>query len=303
MSASPRRPFILVTAPAKINLYLGVHPGADEGGYHRVDSVMTALDLTDTLAIAPADELTVRTVPAADFPMEQNTAYRAAVAMGEAFSREPNFAILIDKHIPIRAGLGGPSADAAAAIMGICHFWGIDPTDERIDPIARSIGADVPFFLYGPPAYLSGRGDTMEELFRPLIGTPVVLVKPLAPGSGVTAADAYRAFDREPIAPAPLEPMLEAMRAHDEEAIFRSVSNNLGPAAIGLSPEMGDVLAWLRAQDGVRASDVCGSGSTVFAVCDTQMTAERIALAARNEHDWWSQAAKMEKTGPYIAIG
>lgn len=80
--------FIMVTAPAKINLYLGVHPHKDERGYHRVDTVMTAIDLADTLAIAPADELMVRTVPEAGFPMEENTAYRAAVAMGEAFDRE-----------------------------------------------------------------------------------------------------------------------------------------------------------------------------------------------------------------------
>ena len=78
----PASKFILVTAPAKVNLYLGVHADKDERGYHRVDTVMTTLDLTDTLAIAPSDQLMVRTVPEADFPMEQNTAYRAAKAMG-----------------------------------------------------------------------------------------------------------------------------------------------------------------------------------------------------------------------------
>lgn len=87
--------FILITAPAKINLYLGVHNERDEAGYHRVDSVMTAIDLVDTIAVAPADELSVHMVPEADFPMEANTAYKAAVAMGKVFDREPNFAILI----------------------------------------------------------------------------------------------------------------------------------------------------------------------------------------------------------------
>ena len=106
----PRTPgkFILISAPAKINLYLGVHAETDDRGYHRVDSVMTTISLSDVVAIAPAEELSVHTVPAADYPMEQNSAYRAARAMGEAFGREPNFAILIDKHIPQQAGLGGP---------------------------------------------------------------------------------------------------------------------------------------------------------------------------------------------------
>lgn len=298
--------FILITAPGKINLHLGVHPRgtdvvAEERGYHRVDTVMTSIDLADTVAMAPHDELLVRMVPEADFPMEQNSAYKAAVAMGEAFGRDPKFAILIDKHIPVRAGLGGPSADAAAVIMGICHFWKIDPTDPRIDAVARSIGADVPFFLYGPPAYLSGRGDVMEEMYRPLTGTPVALVKPL--NGGVSAADAYAEFDRDPQVPVDIEPMLQAMRDHNEVGIFSNVHNNLGAAALRLSPQMGEILDWLRSQDDVRVADVCGSGSCLFAVCKTQMAAEKIALSALNDHGWWAQAAKMEKSGPFIAVG
>lgn len=293
--------FILVTAPAKINLYLGIHAQTDERGYHRVDTVMTTLDLTDTLAIAPADELTVRTVPAADFPMEENTAYKAAVAMGQAFGREPNFTILIDKHIPVRSGLGGPSTDAAATIKGICHLWKLDPSDSRIDAVARSIGADVPFFLYGPPAYFGGAGDEMREIFRPLTGTPVALVKPL--DGGVATGEAYARFDVDPQDLPELEPMLAAMRAHDETAIFERVANNLAPAACELLPQIGEILSWMREQPGVRAAEVSGSGATVFAVCDTQMAADAIALAALNEHGWWAQSAKMEKSGPNIVVG
>ena len=293
--------FIMISAPAKINLYLGVHADKDEADYHRVDSVMTAIDLTDTLAIAPADRLMVRTVPEADFPQEQNTAYRAAVAMGKAFGREPDFAILIDKHIPVRAGLGGPSTDAAAAIMGICHYWKIDPSDPRIDAVARSIGADVPFFLYGPPAYLDGRGDTMREMFRPLTGTAVALVKPMT--GGVTAREAYERFDAAPQGLPRLEPMLDALRSHDETAIFANVANNLAPAACEAMPEIAEIRAWVREQPDVRVAEVSGSGSCVFAICNTQMAAEKIGMAAMDEHGWWAQAARMEKSGPYIAVG
>lgn len=293
--------FLLITAPAKINLYLGVHPKVDAQGYHTVDSVMTTLDLADTVALAPSDILMVRTVPEADFPQEQNSAYRAAVAMGEMFGRAPHFAILIDKHIPLRAGLGGPSTDAAAVIMGICHYWDIDPQDERIDAVARSIGADVPFFLYGPPAYLDGRGDTLRELFRPLTGMPVALVKPVH--GGVSSVSAYRRFDECPVALPPLDPMLEALRDHDEEAICAHVANNLASAACDLAPEIGEVLEWIRQQPDVRAADVCGSGATVFAICTTQMAAEQIRTAAVSGHGYWAQTARMEKSGPYIAVG
>ena len=297
----PDSRFILVTAPAKVNLYLGVHPERDERGYHLVDTVMTTLDLTDTLAIAPSDHLMVRTVPEADFPMEENTAWRAATALGEAFGREPNFAILIDKHIPVRSGLGGPSTDAAATIMGICRYWGIDPTDARIDAVARSIGADVPFFLYGPPAYFTGAGDAMQEIYRPLTGTPVALVKPL--DGGVSTAEAYARFDANPQELPELEGMLEAMRTHDEKQIFAHVANNLAAAACELAPEVAEILTWIREQPGVRAADVSGSGAVVFAVCDTQMAAEAIALSAINDHGWWGQAAKMGEGGPVIAVG
>lgn len=292
--------FLLVTAPAKINLYLGVHNETDERGYHRVDSVMTTLDLADVLAIAPAEELAVRTVPESDFPQEENTAYRAAVAMGEAFGRTPAFTILIDKHIPVRAGLGGPSSDAAATIFGICRYWNIDPSDPRIEQVARSIGADVPFFLYGPPAYLDGAGDTVRELFRPLTGTPVALVKPAA--GGVSTPEAYRAFDADPQELPPLEPLLEGLRDHDETKIFAHVANNLAPASCSLNPEMAEILAWVHTQPDVRAANICGSGATVFAVCNTQMAANAIAKAAL-ERGWWANAAKMEKSGPYVAAG
>ena len=292
--------FILISAPAKINLYLGVHKQKDERGYHRVDSIMTAVDLADVVAIAPADELTVRTVPEADFPMQDNTAYRAAVAMGEAFGREPNFTILIDKNIPVRAGLGGPSTDAAAVILGLCHYWNLNAADPKIDAVARSIGADVPFFLYGPPALLDGAGDTMREMFRPLTGTPVALVKPT--DGGVSARAAYQRFDEDPQEPAPLDELVDALREHDETRIFANVSNNLAPVACSLDPGIDEVLSWIREQPEVRAADVSGSGSCVFAVCTTQMAAEAICHAA-SERGWWSHAAKMEKSGPYVAAG
>ena len=294
-------PFIMVTAPAKVNLYLGVYPELDERGYHRVDSVMTTIDLVDTLAIAPADDLMVKMVPDAGIPMDSNSATKAAKAMGAAFGRDPRFTIVIDKHIPAGSGLGGPSADAAAVIMGICHFWNIDPTDPRIDEVARACGADVPSFLYGPPAYLSGGGDRMEELFRPLTGTSVALVKPWE--AHMSSAEAYAAFDKSTPAAGALEPLVDALRKHDETAIFANLSNNLEPIACAAIPEIPEIMAWLSEQPDVRAVRMTGSGSCVYAVCNTAMAAEKIALAALNEKNWWAQAAKMMERGPYIAVG
>ena len=294
-------PFVMITAPAKINLYLGVHPERDERGYHKVDSVMTCIDLADTVAIAPGSELMVKMVPAGNLPQEKNAAWKAARAMSEAFGRPADFTIVIDKHIPAGSGLGGASADAAAVIRGISEYWGLDPMDERIDAVARSVGADVPFFLYGPPAYLAGAGDRTRELFRPLTGTPVALVKPW--DDAVSTPEAYRRFDETAPAAGPLEPVLDALRLHSEEALFSSLSNNFEPVITDALPEVAEIMAWLAEQPDVRAVRMTGSGSCVYAVCNTQMAAEKIALAALNEQKWWAQAAKMLEQGPFVAVG
>ncbi len=289
---------VVVSAPAKVNLYLGIHTERDERGYHRVDSVMAALSLADTVTVEAADALEVVTVPAADFPMEQNTAYRAAVALAQAFGLEPRVRIEIEKRIPLRAGLGGPSADAAAAIMGLCALWGLDVRDERTEAVARSIGADVPFFLHGALAYLDGAGDRLRERFEPLAGLPVVLVRPQ--GAGVSAGAAYARFDEDPQPLSPLEPVLEALRAHDADALAACVANNLAPASCALAPEIDEVLAWLRDRPGVQVALMSGSGSCSFALCASLDDARAIAQAAQAERGWWAYAATMEKSGARV---
>lgn len=291
---------VQVSAPAKINLHLGVHAEKDARGYHRVDSVMTAISLADRVTIAPAEHLTVELLPAADFPMEQNTAYRAAVALGEEFGRTPAYSIRIEKHIPLRAGLGGPSTDAAAALRGICHLWGIDPTDPRVADVARGIGADVPFFLYGPPAYFAGAGDVMEEVYGPLPELPIALVKPRH--AGVTAAEAYRLFDVSPQELPPLEPMRAALRAGDEDAVLANIANNLAPAACEVAPAISEVLAWMREQPGVRVAEVSGSGSASFAICESGAHVRALVEAASARSDWWAHEAHVEKSGPVVSL-
>lgn len=282
---------VCVPAPAKINLYLGVHTEKDARGYHRVDSVMSAVGLCDSVRITESDKLEVRMVPEADFPMQSNAAYKAAAALGEAFGREPNFRIEIEKRIPIQAGLGGPSTDAAAAIKGICELWGEDPTSEQAVRVAKSIGADVPFFLYGAPAYLAGAGDDLKEVFAPLADVPVVLVKPN--DASVPTPEAYKCFDENPIACKPMESMLQALRSGSSEDALANTFNNLAPIAEQIAPEITKVLTWLRAQEGTKAVGVCGSGACCYAICNSKETADKLAEEARQQ-TWWSQATKLK---------
>ena len=281
---------LTLSAPAKINLYLGVHTERDDRGYHKVDSLMAAVGLVDTVTVRPAQALTVQTVPASDFPMQKNTAYRAAAAMAEHYGREANICATIEKHIPLCAGLGGPSTDAAAVIVALAELWGIDRTDPALDDIARSIGADVPFFLHVSPAFYVGGGDVLATEYPALPTAPVVLVKPRE--ASVSTIEAYRRFDETPVPAEKPGAIASALRSGDAETAYALVHNNLGVISAQMEPQIQTVLDWLRAQDGTVAVDVCGSGACSFAICDTVVTATNLAALAQ-QNGWWSCATEL----------
>lgn len=281
---------LILTAPAKINLYLGVHTERDTRGYHKVDSLMAAVGLADTVTVTPAQALTVQTVPASDFPMQKNTAYRAAVAMADHFGCEANVCVTIEKRIPLCAGLGGPSTDAAAVIVALAELWGIDRTDPALDEIARGIGADVPFFLHASPAFYVGGGDVLAAEYPALPVTPVVLVKPRE--ASVSTIEAYRRFDEAPVPATALGAIASALSVSDAKMAYSLIHNNLGVISALMEPQIQAVLDWLRAQEGTVAVDVCGSGACSFAICDTAATAERLVDAAQ-QNGWWSCATEL----------
>ena len=183
-------------AYAKINLHLGIYPhNVGESGYHRADSVMAALELADTVTLSyneHAQQNTVVMDAGPDVAMKDNTAFRALEAMCQTFHKQPAYTVIIQKHIPAQAGLGGSSSDAATTIKLLCKFWGIDALDARVVRVAQSIGADVAFFLHPIPAYLNGVGATLQESFEHVPSIPCVIVRPQA---GVSTPVAYRLFD------------------------------------------------------------------------------------------------------------
>ena len=285
---------IRLDAPAKVNLYLGVHQQLDDRGYHRVDSVMHAVELIDEIELAPARELSLVCEPAVDCPVESNCAWRAAVLLGEALGMEPRVSIRIKKRIPAQSGLGGASADAAAVIAGLCELWGVDQRGEVAVGVARRVGADVAFFLGDGPALLEGAGDVLKQRYRALVGADVVLVRPK--GAGVTTPGAYAEFDRRPTPAASARSVLEALRASDACELARCVANNLEPVALRLMPELADVLGVLEGTDGVLCAMVTGSGSCSFGLCESAAAASRAAERAR-ARGWWACATRLRARG------
>lgn len=300
---------VRVIAPAKVNLFLDIGEVRPDG-YHEATSIMHALLLHDVLhmKLAPADSPALATAPAAapaphksgltvhltsracsgttplDVPPEDNIITKAIRHLAQLIGRDVNetMVVHVEKHIPAQAGLGGGSADAAAALVGAAQLWRLAPDDPRIEQAARALGADVAFFLYGGCACFSGVGDVFEHALAPM-SSPVALIKPKG---GVSTAAAYRTFDANPqlIAPADRATALAARCAQDVP-----LCNNLVAASEQLLPVLAEVRAWASAHPDVQAELMSGSGSAVFAVCPTFEAAARVAAQAQ-ALGWWARA-------------
>ena len=170
-------PGMQASAFAKLNLTLEIL-GRRDDGYHEIRTVMQAIDLADRLEICPSSHLQVE----CDDPSingEGNLVWQAALALAQSGGCQPGVRIRIEKRIPVAMGLGGGSSDAAAALLALDRFWGLDLPWAELVRLAAGLGSDVPFFLYGGAALASGRGEVVEPL-PSLPGTPVTLVCPAA---------------------------------------------------------------------------------------------------------------------------
>lgn len=282
-------------ALAKINLHLGVGPCRPDG-YHDVTTVLVTLDLADVVFVADSRTLRVDTVPELDIAESSNLAYRAAEVLGLAVGRMPRVRVMIEKRIPAAAGLGGGSADAAAVLRSLAVRWGLHPYDPEIHDVAATLGSDVPFLLQGGCALFEGRGDVPARRMK-LPELHVVLVNP---GTPVPTASAYAAFDALPeVERRSPDAIIAAIEAGDAAAIAANLHNDLTTASVGLVPAIGEALAWLGARPGVRGCEMAGSGSTVFAICETEAVAEAVAGDAR-DRGWWAEACRTaEDEGGY----
>jgi len=278
---------MVVNAPAKINLYLAVGDLRPDG-YHAVTTVLLALDLADRVEVAPATALSLVCEPDVGVADSDNLGWRAAIAMGEAFGRSPDFAIRIEKRIPAGAGLAGGSADAAAVIAAIAAAWDVARDDHRLEAVAADLGADVPFALRGGCAVYAGRGET----FRRTLCAPKAHIALIKGNEPVPTAAAYAAFDALGRTPAPgPRHVTDALSLEDLPALGAALFNNMTAAAAYLVPETSDAIAFMRGADGCLGAALCGSGSAVFGLFADAGAAQAAAEAAHG-HGMWSAVAR-----------
>ena len=287
----------IIQIPCKVNLHLGIHTQKDQRGYHKVDSLMVPVALYDTVVVDDAPELTVTHEPQLCVLPERTTTWKAAVLLANKLGVSPDVSVDVQVHIPEKAGLGGSSADAAATLYLLAQRWGVDPLDSLVVEVAKAVGADVAFFLDPRPSLMLGAGDMLVETYTSTIDAPLAIVLPAE--TGVVTKEAYDQFDASPIAPESYENLSALLRAAGQdtasielapdnaatgEQLIQQVAsllfNNLAPAAKSLKPQVAEVEEWLKAQPGVLGAQVSGSGSSSFALCESQDTANAIAAAA-----------------------
>ncbi|OPZ87332.1 MAG: 4-diphosphocytidyl-2-C-methyl-D-erythritol kinase [bacterium ADurb.Bin429] len=278
-----------VPAPAKINLTLRVR-GKRPDGYHELESVMQMLTLADTLTIADADGLVFTSSDPA-LQTEANLAVRAARLLMAHCPTPPRGAkIHLEKAIPMRAGLGGGSSDAAAVLATLNEFWNIRLTLDRLAALAAQLGSDVPFFLDGPCSVIRGRGETVVPVLHHTAGH-VVLAKPAA---GLSTADVYARLHAEP-AHASSEhlpetaAMIAALHTGDATVIARTLVNDLEAPAFALLPELARGRQRML-EEGCLGVILCGSGSALCGICPDATTAAHAALDLTNDFPWTATA-------------
>lgn len=286
---------VLEAAPAKVNLYLHV-TGRRADGYHLLDSLAVFGPAADTLRADAAEALTL----ALDGPFgaslaaePDNLVLRAARALAAAAGVPARAALALTKQLPVASGIGGGSADAAAALRALNTLWGCGLDPAALARIAAPLGADIPVCVASRAMRMQGMGELLLPaprlpdcgllLVNPLVGlpTPAVFKARAASGAGFTPAAALP--ESWPDA---------AAMARD----LRGLRNDLEPAAVGLCPAVAEVLAATRALPGCLLARMSGSGATCFGLFATPAAARD--AAARLPGAWWREGGGLYAPRP-----
>ena len=288
---------LVARAPAKINLTLHVLGRRPGDGYHVLESLVAFAGVADALTLAPGPALTLAVSgptagPAG--PDGDNLVVRAARALAGHVPGLRTGAFRLVKHLPVAAGIGGGSSDAAAALRLLARANGLAPDHPALIAAARETGADVPVCLSPHARMMRGAGESLGPALA-LPRLPAVLVNPGVP---VATAPVFRALGRaarEAGAGGPDHPAVApGLRASDLLALLREARNDLEPPALTVAPVVGEVLAALRALPGCRLARMSGSGATCFALFDGPGAAEGAARAlARARPGWWVRATAL----------
>lgn len=283
-----RSPSLTVHAPAKINLALHV-TGRRADGYHLIETLAVFSQLGDVVELAPAavDTFAIAGPFAAALPDDDdNLIIRARDRLRRAFTqvRDRHSAIRLTKNLPVAAGIGGGSSDAAAVLRGLAALWEIDVDEAGLARLGAELGADLPMCLAARPLIARGIG----EKIAPLVDWPALPLLLVNPGVAVPTQAVFTGLERRDNAPLPaLPPQRDAQSVLDW---LRQCRNDLQAAALALAPEIMEALDRLSAS-GARLARMSGSGATCFGLYDTIEAARRAEATIKQERPGWFAAA------------
>jgi 4-diphosphocytidyl-2-C-methyl-D-erythritol kinase len=271
-------------AYAKINLGLRVL-GRRADGYHELQTVFQTITLYDELIFAATNDEHIELIcNAPDVPTdESNLVHRAAVSLRARFKLRRGARIEILKRIPAGGGLGGGSANAAVALLGLAHLWQVNTNHRELSELGAQLGADVPFFLTGGTAFGTGRGTEIQ----PLADGPKTHLLVVTPPVKISTAEAYKALNAPALTKAdrPANVLISRMEADAARALVVELTNDFAPAIFRLQPEIARAHAALL-QAGARAAALSGSGASVFGIFDSQAAQAQAANRLQAETSW-----------------
>jgi 4-diphosphocytidyl-2-C-methyl-D-erythritol kinase len=246
----------------------------------------------DVLSFARADELSLEIEGpfAADLELDaDNLVLRAARALAVHARREPDAAITLTKNLPVASGIGGGSADAAAALRGLARLWGLSVPDAELAGIAAGLGSDVPVCLAGQPSWMEGRGERVT----PAAGVPGVAAVLVNPRVAVPTGPVFKALKTRRGVGA----VSHDVRARDAAGLvtyLKLTANDLQAPALEIASVVGEVLGELSRMPGCLLWRMSGSGATCFGLFEDHDAAAMAAIALERTHPkWWVTATKL----------
>ena len=266
---------------AKINLCLNI-TGKREDGFHELDMIMLPISLHDSLIVSKLNKSTDNFVTVDDFSIGTFTYNLATFAIDKLeniYHFNDKFRILIHKVIPIQAGLGGGSSNAACAMKAVNTLLNLGASDEQLMEIGKTLGADIPFFVKCQPSRCRGIGEQIETI-EVKNNYYVLLVKPEA---GCSTRDVYQAADSMDLVICDVDKVVKALREGDDDLLAKSIANSLQAPAISLVPSIQTIIDELKAE-GLKIVQMTGSGSAVFALSTDKKLLKKVFKKFDNKY-------------------
>lgn len=271
----------LVKSPAKINIALNIN-GRREDGYHYIDSVMLPIGLHDSILFNELFKGTESNVTIDDYTfgaIRFNIVSKALTDALAAANVDKTFKVLIHKNIPMQAGLGGGSSNAATTLLALNKELKLGLSSEKLLQIGLGLGSDVPFFLTGKPARVRGVGEIIDPI--EVKNNYYVLV--IKPSKGCSTDAIYKACDELTLTTCDIDTVIKALKEGDDDILGNSISNALLQPALQFVPEIQSIIDELK-NAGLKIVGMSGSGSSVFALSRDLLPLKKISRKFEDNH-------------------